>query len=84
MLAEEVHVVIPAGKLLWYRNNWWTFPLRAADFIVEREAKQKRAALRCFKSQQRLALQNVVTLSGFEARLYGSRAASVEAFRFAR
>jgi len=84
VLAENAYALTSLDKLVWYRSTWWTFPLPAADFIVEGAAEEKRAALRCFKSQRNLALQNVVTLSGFEAAESCFFAESVEAFRFAR
>lgn len=84
VLAENAYAMIPLDKLVWYRSTWWTFPFSAADFVVEGDAERKRAALRCFKSQNKLALQNVVTLSRFEAGRAGFMAESVEAFRFAR
>jgi LmbE family N-acetylglucosaminyl deacetylase len=83
VLAKVVLEVIPWEKLLWYRSTWLTFPLHMADFVVVGDSGRKRSALRCFKSQDKLALQNVVSLSGLESKLCGVSALSMEAFRFA-
>ena len=83
VLAAEAYDLISSDKLLWYRSTWLTFPLHVADFIAEGDARAKRQALRFFRSQKKLALQNVVSLSTLEARRCGLEADSVEAFRFA-
>ena len=70
-------------KLVWYRSTWLTFPLIAADFIATGSAKKKNRALRCFMSQWKMALGNVISFSALEAKTYGLRAKSIEAFRYA-
>lgn len=83
VLAEVAYTQTPLNKLLWYRSTWLTFPLRDADFVVEGGASKKRAALHHYKTQSKLALQNVVSLSTLEARFCGYHADSVEGFRYA-
>lgn len=83
VLADVLLRSVNIEKLLWYRSTWLTFPLSASDYAVCGDAAQKRRALRCFISQRNLALGNTITLSGFEARLCGSNASSIEAFRYA-
>ncbi|MBK7353136.1 MAG: PIG-L family deacetylase [Nitrosomonas sp.] len=83
VLAQVAYNQISLSKLLWYRSTWLTFPLRNADFVVEGKASKKRAALRHYKTQSKLALQNVVSLSTLEARFCGFHADSVEGFRYA-
>ena len=83
VLAEVAYTQIPLNKLLWYRSTWLTFPLRDADFVIEGQATKKRAALRHYKTQSKLALQNVVSLSTLEAQYHGLNCDSVEGFRYA-
>ena len=83
VLAQVAYNQIPLSKLLWYRSTWLTFPLRDADFVIEGRASKKRTALRHYKTQSKLALQNVVSLSTLEAHFCGYHADSVEGFRYA-
>lgn len=82
-LADVALLSVNIYRLLWYRSTWLTFPLSASDISVCGDAAQKRRALRCFFSQCNLALGNTITLSSVEARLCGSNASSIEAFRYA-
>ena len=83
VLAEEAYREISPEKLLWYRSTWWTFPIYAADVVIIGQAQKKQAALRCFISQNKLALQNTISASAFEARRLGCKYNSIECFRFA-
>ncbi len=82
-LAMAASRLLPATKLLWYRSTWLTFTLDQADLVVTGSAARKRDALRSFRTQSGLALQNVVSFAEAEARRAGLPAASLEAFRLA-
>jgi LmbE family N-acetylglucosaminyl deacetylase len=83
VLADGADQAISPDKLIWYRSTWLTFTLHAADFVVTGSEKKKRAAIRCFKTQKHVALQNAITISSLEARRCGLGATSAEGFRLA-
>jgi len=83
VIAEEALTVIPIDKLIWYRSTWWTFALPSADFVIVGSKKEKQKSLRCFQTQEKLALQNVMSFSSLEAQRYGFSAEYVEAFQYA-
>lgn len=83
-LAGATLSALGAGRLMWYRSTWLTFPLHAADFVATGELRVKKKALQHFATQRNLALGNVVTFAAVEAKACGLGCLSAEAFRWAK
>jgi LmbE family N-acetylglucosaminyl deacetylase len=83
VIAEEALRSLPTSHLVWYRSTWFTFGLHEASFVVLGPARKKRSALRRYRTQEAIALQNAVSVSMLEAKRYGYRSSSAEAFRLA-
>ena len=83
VIAEEALNMLPEAQLMWYRSTWFTFGLRDADFVALGSPQTKRSALRCFRSQENLALQNTVSVTALESKRCGLGTKASEGFRLA-